>query len=279
MGKKFGDMRFAWDLYRRLVQMFSKVVLDVPGEDVRRSHSRNSQRRRREDRRRSFRRGLGKSRHRIQEAGARSTWASRFPEDPWDQLRLGVEAVFHSWMGKRAVDYRNHYGYPHDWGTAVNIVTMVYGNFADGKSGTGVAFTRNPSTGEKKFYGEYLLNAQGEDVVSGARTPSPVAELAKQIPSACDDLMKVADILEAHYARNPGHRIHHRSGQAVHAPDPFRQAYRCRRREDRGGYGERRPDHQGRSGGPYCPRYDRPDCCTRVSTPKRSRRRTCWRTV
>jgi pyruvate,orthophosphate dikinase len=122
-----------------------------------------------------------------------------FPEDPYKQLELGIEAVFRSWNGKRAVDYRNHYGYPHTWGTAANVVTMVYGNFADGKSGTGVAFTRNPSTGEKKFYGEYLLNAQGEDVVSGARTPKEVSALQKEIPGAWNDLMQVADTLEKHY--------------------------------------------------------------------------------
>ncbi len=199
MGKKFGDMRFAWDLYRRLVQMFSKVVLDVPGEDF-------------EEVIHAIRAEFGaKTDAEVPAEGwekaatefkklVKKYYVPGFPEDPWDQLRLGVEAVFKSWMGKRAVDYRNHYGYPHDWGTAVSIVTMVYGNFADGKSGTGVAFTRNPSTGEKKFYGEYLLNAQGEDVVSGARTPSPVAELEKQIPNAYADLMKVADILESHYA-------------------------------------------------------------------------------
>ena len=122
-----------------------------------------------------------------------------FPMDPYKQLELGIEAVFKSWNGKRAVDYRNHYGYPHTWGTAANIVTMVYGNFADGKSGTGVAFTRNPATGEKKFYGEYLLNAQGEDVVSGARTPTEISGLAKEIPEAWEELMRVADILEKHY--------------------------------------------------------------------------------
>src|SRR5690606_12076747 len=112
---------------------------------------------------------------------------------------LGTEAVFKSWNGKRAVDYRNNFGIPHDWGTAVNVQTMVYGNFADGKSGTGVAFTRNPSTGEKKFYGEYLLNAQGEDVVSGARTPSEVSELAKEIPTAWNELLEIAEKLEKHY--------------------------------------------------------------------------------
>ncbi|NLF74551.1 MAG: pyruvate, phosphate dikinase [Chloroflexi bacterium] len=198
MGQKFGDMRFAWDLYRRLVQMFSKVVLDVPGELF-------------EEVIDGVRKELGvktdagitaegweKCAVEFKKLVERHTGAP-FPEDPFEQLKLGVEAVFKSWNGKRAVDYRNNFGIPHDWGTAVNVQTMVYGNFADGVSGTGVAFTRNPSTGEKKFYGEYLLNAQGEDVVSGARTPSNVAELANEIPNAWKDLMGVAETLEQHY--------------------------------------------------------------------------------
>ena len=198
MGEKFGDMRFAWDLYRRLVQMFSKVVLEVPGEPF-------------EEIIDSVRKELGVK----TDAGITADgWkkcaiefkklveehtGAPFPEDPFEQLKLGVEAVFKSWNGKRAVDYRNNFGIPHDWGTAVNVQTMVYGNFADGLSGTGVAFTRNPSTGEKKFYGEYLLNAQGEDVVSGSRTPSNVAELEKEIPAAWQELIKVAETLEKHY--------------------------------------------------------------------------------
>jgi len=198
MGKKFGDMRFAWDLYRRLVQMFSKVVLDVPGEAFEEIIEKIRHDDKAETDAQVTAEGWKKCADLFKELVKKHT-GKPFPEDPWKQLELGVEAVFHSWNGKRAIDYRNNFGYPHDWGTAVNIVTMVYGNFADGKSGTGVAFTRNPSTGEKKFYGEYLLNAQGEDVVSGARTPSPVEELSKQIPNVWTDLMKVADILETHY--------------------------------------------------------------------------------
>jgi pyruvate,orthophosphate dikinase len=198
MGKKFGDKRFAWDLYRRLIQMFSKVVLGVDGEPF-------------EEIIEEERKAIGAKTDTEMTAEGWQKCATRFkklaeehtgkpfPEDPYKQLELGIEAVFKSWNGKRAVDYRNHYGYPHTWGTACSIVTMVYGNFADGKSGTGVAFTRNPSTGEKKFYGEYLLNAQGEDVVSGARTPTEVTSLAKEIPQAWKDLQNVANTLEAHY--------------------------------------------------------------------------------
>jgi pyruvate,orthophosphate dikinase len=198
MAKKFGDQRFAWDLYRRLIQMFSKVVLGVEGDPF-------------EEIIEAERKKAGVKTDAEMPAEGWQTCAARFkqlaeehtgkpfPEDPYKQLELGIEAVFSSWNGKRAVDYRNHYGYPHTWGTAANIVTMVYGNFADGKSGTGVAFTRNPATGERKFYGEYLLNAQGEDVVSGARTPTEVSGLAKEIPGAWNDLMNVSEILENHY--------------------------------------------------------------------------------
>jgi pyruvate,orthophosphate dikinase len=198
MGKKFGDMRFAWDLYRRLIQMFSKVVLDVPGEAFEEIINEERAAVGAKTDAEMTAAGWQKVAERFKKLAEQHT-GKPFPEKPYDQLKLGIEAVFQSWNGKRAIDYRNHYGYPHTWGTAANIVTMVYGNFADGRSGTGVAFTRNPSTGEKKFYGEYLLNAQGEDVVSGARTPTEVTGLAKEIPAAWNDLMKVSDILESHY--------------------------------------------------------------------------------
>ena len=198
MGKKFDDMRFAWDLYRRLIQMFAKVVLDVPSEPFEEIIEKVREEEGAKNDAAVSAAGWEKCAMAFKKLATDHTGES-FPEDPYDQLRLGIEAVFRSWNGKRAIDYRNHYGYPHTWGTAANIVTMVYGNFADGASGTGVAFTRNPANGEKRFYGEYLLNAQGEDVVSGARTPSDVAELANEIPNAWNDLMKVADTLERHY--------------------------------------------------------------------------------
>ncbi|MBI5960050.1 MAG: pyruvate, phosphate dikinase [Chloroflexi bacterium] len=198
MGKKFGDMRFAWDIYRRLIQMFSKVVLDVPGEEFEVIIEEERHNVDAKTDAEMTEAGWKRCAERFMDLATKHT-GQPFPLDPYKQLELAIEAVFKSWGGKRAVDYRNHYGYPHTWGTAANIVTMVYGNFADGKSGTGVAFTRNPATGEKKFYGEYLLNAQGEDVVSGSRTPTEVSSLAKEIPGAWDDLMKVADILEKHY--------------------------------------------------------------------------------
>ena len=121
-----------------------------------------------------------------------------FPQNPIDQLRLATEAVFKSWNGKRAFDYRNHEGIPHNLGTAVNIVTMVFGNMGN-TSGTGVAFTRNPSTGEKLVYGEYLINAQGEDVVAGIRTPQKVAVMGEELPEAYKQFMEICAILEKHY--------------------------------------------------------------------------------
>jgi pyruvate,orthophosphate dikinase len=121
-----------------------------------------------------------------------------FPQDPREQLDLAIRAVFASWFGRRARDYRDNQKIPHDLGTAVNVVTMVFGNMGE-DSGTGVAFTRNPNTGENALFGEYLTNAQGEDVVAGIRTPSPIADLAAQMPEAHAEFLAIAGRLEAHY--------------------------------------------------------------------------------
>ncbi|MFQ5542772.1 MAG: pyruvate, phosphate dikinase [Nitrospiria bacterium] len=121
-----------------------------------------------------------------------------FPEDPLDQLRLGIDAVFNSWYGKRAKTYRRLNNIPEDWGTAVNVVAMVFGNLGD-TSGTGVAFTRDPSTGENRFFGEFLFNAQGEDVVAGIRTPLSIEALKEELPRAYADLMLIYKKLEIHY--------------------------------------------------------------------------------
>ena len=121
-----------------------------------------------------------------------------FPQDPFEQLRMAVNAVFDSWYGDRAVTYRRLYDIPDAWGTAVNVQAMVFGNMGE-TSGTGVAFTRNPSTGSATFFGECLLNAQGEDVVAGIRTPMPVAALQEKLPKAFKDLIKTQKILEKHY--------------------------------------------------------------------------------
>ncbi len=118
--------------------------------------------------------------------------------DPYEQLDLAIKAVFASWFGKRANDYRNSQKIPHDLGTAVNVVTMVFGNMGD-DSGTGVAFTRNTFDGENVLYGEYLVNAQGEDVVAGIRTPAKIAELQRDMPASYDEFVKIGQQLEKHY--------------------------------------------------------------------------------
>src|SRR5205823_9673495 len=145
-----------------------------------------------------------------EQPSASAALSSEFPTDPYEQLRRAIMAVFLSWNGRRAVDYRNQNRIPHNLGTAVNVQTMVFGNMGN-DSGTGVAFTRNPSTGEKKLYGEFLMNAQGEDVVAGIRTPEEITELArkeagsdkpsmeKAMPAAFNELTRIYGVLERHY--------------------------------------------------------------------------------
>src|SRR5213075_1199009 len=121
-----------------------------------------------------------------------------FPQDPWKQLWGATGAVFGSWMNDRAIVYRRKYNIPQEWGTAVNVQAMVFGNTGN-NSGSGVAFTRDPATGERIFYGEFLINAQGEDVVAGVRTPEPVADLKKHLPKALVELERIRHVLEAHF--------------------------------------------------------------------------------
>src|SRR5205085_10959511 len=125
----------------------------------------------------------------------RSETKREFPTDVNEQLRFAIEAVFKSWFGRRAHDYREVNKIPHDLGTACSVVTMVFGNMGN-DSGTGVAFTRDPNTGEKRVYGEYLLNAQGEDVVAGIRTPKKLDELKKDLPDVYDQFLEIAERLE-----------------------------------------------------------------------------------
>src|SRR5439155_21490443 len=121
-----------------------------------------------------------------------------FPADALEQLRMSINAVFSSWYGPRAVTYRSLYNIPDSWGTAVNVVAMVFGNMGD-TSGTGVAFARNPASGQPTFFGEYVLNAQGEDVVAGIRTPLPVSYLAGHLPRASKQLTNTCRTMERHY--------------------------------------------------------------------------------
>ena len=191
------DERFVYDSYRRLVQMFGSVVLDIPDEAF-------------EEPLEEFKNEKGykldieltgedwKELTETFKAVIKKYKGFEFPQDPYEQLRLSIEAVFGSWFGKRAVDYRNEAGISHDLGTGVNIMTMVFGNMGD-DSGTGVAFTRNPATGERQLYGDYLLNAQGEDVVAGIRNTKAIAELEKDLPEANKTFVELCEKLEKHY--------------------------------------------------------------------------------
>src|SRR5918993_3319764 len=193
-----GDLRFALDAYRRFASLFGEIVMGVAHE--------------------KFERVM--DRYKAQTSGGRDTDLKpqqlrdiiaaqkqiifsdqsglNIPEDPYEQLRVAIAAVFNSWMGRRACDYRRVNRIPDDLGTAVNVQAMVFGNMG-AESGTGVAFTRNPSTGEKRLYGEYLLNAQGEDVVAGIRTPNPISQLKAELPEVFDQFASIAQLLERHY--------------------------------------------------------------------------------
>ena len=154
-----------------------------------------------------------------------------FPQDPMKQLRGAVEAVFSSWNGARAIAYRVRERIGHDLGTAVNVQAMVFGN-RDDNSGTGVGFTRNAATGENKPYGDFLINAQGEDVVAGIRNTEDLDALGKHFPEIHDELLDIFARLERHYQRHVRHRVHDRAGQALDAPDAGRQAHRRGGAED-----------------------------------------------
>jgi pyruvate, orthophosphate dikinase len=189
--------RFAYDSYRRFIQMYSDVVLGVSGHDF--EHLLKSKRM-------TF--GAASDadlsednlRNLVEEYKTlvRNRTGAEFPRDPVVQLWGAIEAVWKSWTLKKAKDYRRVHGISEDLGTAVSIVAMVFGNLGD-DSGTGVAFTRNPSTGEKRFYGEFLVNAQGEDVVAGTRTPLDIDDMAEQLPAAHKELIATQDRLEKHY--------------------------------------------------------------------------------
>ncbi len=193
------DERFAWDCYRRLIQMFGNVVMGVQSEHF-------------EDALDDLKRNTGvRDDNQLPADALRKLTADfkqivnkhagkEFPGDPYEQLRLATIAVFDSWNTRRARNYRAEHDIPDNLGTAVNVQTMVYGNMGD-DCATGVAFTRNPSTGERGIFGEFLVNAQGEDVVSGVRTPQPIAEMANNplVAPAYEQLLEVANTLEAHY--------------------------------------------------------------------------------
>jgi len=218
--KQSGDARFAYDAYRRLIMMYADVVMEKAGDiEVKAG--------------KGIRKQLDEKLEKVKHKNGykldtdltvdqlkdlvkdfkdtvKKVLGKPFPEDPWEQLWGSVGAVFSSWSGKRAVEYRRIEKIPDEWGTAVNVQSMVFGNMGD-TSATGVAFTRNPGNGENKFYGEYLLNAQGEDVVAGIRTPAPVNEyskndqskhlptLEKTMPAVYKELFAIQNKLERHY--------------------------------------------------------------------------------
>ena len=206
LAESSGNARFAWDSYRRFIQMYGDVVMGVqklPTEDeepfeilieqvkkklLGNAHADDTD--------------LSAENLQVLVAEFKKLVKSRtgkaFPNDPWDQLRGSVGAVFSSWMNDRAIVYRRKYNIPVEWGTAVNVQSMVFGNTGD-NSGSGVAFTRDPATGENVFWGEFMMNAQGEDVVAGVRTPDPVADLKKVLPSAHKELLRICKVLEKHF--------------------------------------------------------------------------------
>ncbi|MCA1573928.1 MAG: pyruvate, phosphate dikinase, partial [Acidobacteria bacterium] len=196
LAQQTGDLRFALDAYRRFASLFGEIVMGVAHEKFERVMDRFKAQTK------------GGSDTDLKADDLRDIIAAEkqiivaeqhaIPEDPYEQLRVAIAAVFNSWMGRRAFDYRRVNRIPDSLGTAVNVQAMVFGNMVS-ESGTGVAFTRNPSTGEKKLYGEYLLNAQGEDVVAGIRTPRPISQLKKELPAVYAEFASIAHLLEQHY--------------------------------------------------------------------------------
>ena len=195
---KTGNPRFAYDSYRRFIQMYSDVVMEVPKsyfekiiDEVKTAKGIHYDTELTTD-------DLKELVKRFKEVYKQSMNGEEFPQDPTEQLMGAVKAVFRSWDNPRAIVYRRMNDIPGDWGTAVNVQTMVFGNMGE-TSGTGVAFTRNPSTGEKGIYGEYLINAQGEDVVAGVRTPQPITKLEEDLPECYKEFIEIAHKLENHY--------------------------------------------------------------------------------
>jgi pyruvate,orthophosphate dikinase len=205
LGSATKNERFAWDCYRRFIQMYGDVVLGVQkreGEDHEPFETVIH-----EFKHEKYHKDLVDSDLTAEDqqelvkrfkALVKERTGKGFPNDPWDQLRGAAGAVFGSWMNDRAIVYRRKYNIPSEWGTAVNVQAMVYGNTGE-TSGSGVAFTRNPANGANEFYGEFLINAQGEDVVAGVRTPEPVIKLKDQMPKSYAELLNVRKILEKHF--------------------------------------------------------------------------------
>ncbi|MGB9792958.1 MAG: pyruvate, phosphate dikinase, partial [Thermacetogeniaceae bacterium] len=192
-----GDERFALDCYRRFIQMFGDIVLDI---DIHKFEEVLEREKQRHNLQYDYQLGPDLLRGIVEEYKAivREATGREFPQDPMEQLMLAVRAVFESWNNPRAIVYRKINQIPDDLGTAVNVQAMVFGNMGE-DSGTGVAFTRDPSTGENVIYGEYLMNAQGEDVVAGIRTPYPLSRLKEEMPETYRQFEEICRLLEKHY--------------------------------------------------------------------------------
>ena len=196
LAEQTGDLRFALDAYRRFASLFGEIVIGVAHEKFERVMDRFKAQTKGgtdTDLKTKDLSGIIEAQKDIMQAEHHA-----IPDDPYEQLRVTIAAVFNSWMGRRAIDYRRINRIPDDLGTAVNVQAMVFGNMG-ANSGTGVAFTRNPSTGKKELYGEYLLNAQGEDVVAGTRTPNPISQLKKELPKVYEEFNAITQLLEQHY--------------------------------------------------------------------------------
>ena len=240
LAKKSGDRRFAYDSYRRFITMYADVVLGIAHhhfEEILDEHKdRNGYTLDTDLEAGDWEELVGVFKQRVEQETGKP-----FPQDPHAQLWGAIGAVFGSWMNQRAITYRRLHAIPESWGTAVNVQAMVFGNMGE-TSATGVAFTRNPSTGEKKLYGEFLINAQGEDVVAGIRTPQEITEAARKEAGSNKPSMESgaaaslrraqAHLCRARAAlpRHAGPRIHGGAGQAVDAADAQRQAHRQGRR-------------------------------------------------
>jgi pyruvate,orthophosphate dikinase len=197
LARRTKNDRFAWDCYRRFITMFGDVVLGLERSAFERlleeAKARAGAKTDPEVPAEALMDLVGRYKTLVQEKTGKA-----FPQDPLEQLRLAIDAVFNSWNNPRATTYRRIHGIPHDWGTAVTVMAMVFGNLGE-SSGTGVAFTRDPATGERRFFGEFLVNAQGEDVVAGVRTPEPITALQERAPKVYDELVAIKDRLEHHY--------------------------------------------------------------------------------
>ncbi len=264
LARQSGNAGFAWDSYRRFVQMYGAVVFDLskkPFEEILEEHRKQCGVERDIDLPVEAMQALVR---RFKEH-IRSETGREFPDDPLDQLWGAIAAVFESWNTRRAIDYRKLHDIPDSMGTAVNVVAMVFGNLGE-DSGTGVAFSRDPSTGERALYGEYLLNAQGEDVVSGARTPEPDLPAQGAAAGVLPGAGAGGPDPGAPLPRRAGHGVHHRARHALHAADPARPALRACRGAHRLRDGGRGADLRGGGRRPDPSQRSRISSCTPRST-------------